>query len=651
MTESVPLTPDVLVYAMRSADDPQVAPDGSRVLYGLSQTDSDSRRRRTELWLCGIDGSAALPLRGAGQPGSGGRWAPDGRQVAFVAPDGDGSAIWVQVAEEGATARRVTRHAQQVADLAWSPDGRSLAYTTDFDPDNPGEQPAPGGPPKVSVTRRIDYKEDGRGWLGDVRSHVFVVDVDSGQRRRVSTALLDHNNPQWSPDGRWLAVQVPDRAAMRTRLTMLDAGPEPGYDRPVSPDDGMVQTWAWAPTGQRLVYACDVGHSLYPDYYVYDYTTGGTRRLTDGNRSVPASGSGPPSHPVWLDEREVLLHTTLAGGSALEVLDTDTGAVRLLHQGQCRNSGLSVDRSGRYVVQGHSSPSRSGEIAVYDRESGQPAAITALNDEVLGERRPAGSENFQVKCGRFDIDCWLLTPPDFSPDRSYPVILDIHGGPTSDYGYGFMAHQQCLATHGFLVLYANPRGSTSYGREFAQQVILDWGGGDCADVLAALDAVLERPYADPARTGVFGISYGGYLTSWIIGHTDRFAAAACGEPIFDLESDYGTSDVAFNGLERHGGGPPHVERAWYLEHSPSTFAHNTRTPTLIFAGEADQRCPIGQSEQMFTALKKVGCETEFARYPGGSHMFFVAGPPEHRVDFLSRTLGWFTDHLGSAGGR
>jgi len=645
---SSPLTPDVLVYQLRSADEPQVSPDGASVLYALTSVDRGTLRRRSEMWLCGVDGSAARPLLAGGQPGSGGRWSPDGGRVAFVGAGDDSGAILVHELGDPGAARPVTRHAQDVADLAWSPHGRQIAYTTSYDPENPDEQPEPAErPPKVRVTRRIDYKEDGRGWLGDVRSQVFVVDVDSGERRRCSSDLLDHNCPRWSPDGMSLAVEVVNGADMNTRLVLLDAGS--GDARPVSPDEGMIEVWAWSPGGDRIVYSCDVGHTLYPDWYLFDVAGGDTRRLTDDNRSVPASGSGPPPFPVWLDERQVLLHSRLGGASALEVLDTGTGTVTLLHRAGCRNNGLSVDDAGRYVVQAHTSPGAFGEITVYDRESGVPAPITSLNADVLREHPPARSEQFQVKSGPYDIDCWLLTPPDFSPDQRYPVILDIHGGPTSDYGYGFMAHQQCLATNGYLVLYANPRGSTSYGRDFAAQVIRDWGGGDCADVLAGLDAVLQRPYADPARTGVFGISYGGYLTSWILGQTARFAAAACGEPIFDLESDWGTSDVAFNGLERHGGGPPHAQAQWYLEHSPSTFAHRIRTPTLVFAGEADHRCPIGQSEQMFTALKKAGCEAEFARYPGGSHMFFAAGPPQHRADFLGRTLGWFAEHLGQAG--
>ncbi|MEO7556387.1 MAG: S9 family peptidase, partial [Acidimicrobiales bacterium] len=634
-----------LAYGLRVGEDPRVSPDGTRVLYTLKRVDPDTLRNRREVWLCAIDGSSPLPF--ATVPGSGGCWSPSGSQVAFIGGAGaDGrSAIYVQDVEAGAEARQVTAHAQTIEDLAWSPDGDRIAYTTDFDPQNPDERALPpGSAPPVRVTGRIDYKQDDRGWLGDVRSHVFVVDVASGHRHRVSGPALDHLYPSWSPDGRWLAVRVPAGARLSTPLVLLD--PDSGASRTVSPDDGIVDVWAWSPDGGRLLYSCDIGLSLSADYYLVELATGDTRRLTVDHQASPAGGARP-SFPVWLDDQHALLHSTLAGGSVLEVLDTATGDVDLVYRGQCRNSGLSVDSRGRYVVQAHQSPTSYGEVSVFDRDRGVLARITTHNDATLAAHPPAGSEQLEVKSGEHTIDCWLLTPPDFDAAQRYPVVLDIHGGPNSDYGYGFLAHQQCLATDGFLVVFANPRGSTSYGRAFAQAALRDWGGGDCDDVIAALDAVLARPYADPTRTGVFGISYGGYLVSWLIGHTDRFAAAVCGEPIFDLVSDYGTSEVAHNGLERYAGGPPHEQRQWYLERSPSTYAHRARTPTMVFAGEDDHICPIGQSEELFTALKKAGCEAQLVRYPGGSHMFFANGLPEHRADLLSRTLSWFHEHLRS----
>ncbi|MDQ3167898.1 MAG: S9 family peptidase, partial [Chloroflexota bacterium] len=423
------------------------------------------------------------------------------------------------------------------------------------------------------------------------------------------------------------------------QLVLFDA--DSAESKAIAADDCAIHEWAWSPGGDRIIYAGDpIPHTFQADFFLHDLASGATRRLTDDLASDPAA------QPVWLDERRVLVHAMRAGASQLEILDTVTGRTEVVTRWEARHSGLSVDRAGRYAVQDRMSPTSFGEINVYDRESATDRVVVSPNAEVLANHPPAGWERFEIQRGEFTIESWLFKPPDFDPAKRYPVILDVHGGPNGNYGPGFLAHEQCFATNGFLVLVPNARGSTSYGRRFAQQVLGDWGGEDYRDLMASLDAVLQRPYADPARTGIFGISYGGYMTAWVISQTTRFAAAACGEPFFDLESSYGTSMNGYRGIETHAGGPPHLRREWYDAHSPSTFAHQTRTPTLIFQGEADETCPLGQSEQMFVALHKAGCEVEFARYPGGSHMFFVFGPPEHRVDFLTRTLGWFKEHLG-----
>jgi dipeptidyl aminopeptidase/acylaminoacyl peptidase len=251
-----------------------------------------------------------------------------------------------------------------------------------------------------------------------------------------------------------------------------------------------------------------------------------------------------------------------------------------------------------------------------------------------------------VTRGDLTIDAWLLFPANFDPDKRYPLILDVHGGPHGYYGFGFNAVQQCLSTNDVLVLYSNPRGSTSYGRDFAERVLRDWGGEDYLDLQAVVDSVIDRPYVDPQRLGIYGYSYGGYMTAWTIGQTNRFSAAVCGAPCFDLESMYGTSDIGHVFGDVQWGSEPHQDPAWYAAHSPSYFAHKARTPTLIIHGEADHRCPIGQGEQMFVALKKAGCEVEFARYPDGSHQFLNSSYPEHRADALGRILGWFKQHLG-----
>jgi dipeptidyl aminopeptidase/acylaminoacyl peptidase len=341
----------------------------------------------------------------------------------------------------------------------------------------------------------------------------------------------------------------------------------------------------------------------------------------------------------------VLVHAVRAGESGLYRFNVESAELRLEHAARSVNVGFSVDRSRRYVAQAHSGFDSFGEIAVYDREANERRLITRNNTHLLEDAPPAGWEAFQVERNGMTIDAWLLKPPDFDPDKHYPVVLDVHGGPHGFHGFAFNPMQQTLASHGFLVVFSNPRGSGSYGREFAQMVRCDWGGEDYLDLLAVLDAVLERPYADPDRTGIWGYSYGGYMTAWAIGHTQRFKAAVCGAPCFDLESMYGTSDISHAWGPLEWGGKPHEASEAFAAHSPSTFAHRATTPTLIVQGEADERCPIGQGEQMFVALKQAGCEVEFARYPGGAHAMLRVGPPSHRADVLERLLGWFTDHL------
>lgn len=633
------LTPQTLAFELTTASDPQISPDGTQITYTLAAVGTDDHRVRREVWMCGIDGTQPRSLTPGSRSASGARWSPDGASIAFAVTDENGCAIAVLAPGAPCDSREIARHTQAIDELTWSPNGRQIAYTTLFDPDNPNERPAePGASPSVRATRRLDYKQDGRGYLGDRRNQVFVADIATAACRRLTSDPVDHDAAQWSPDGRSIGMRVHlcDRAG--DQLVVLDV--DSGETKRVGPGTGLITHWVWSPDGAQILVAADPDQSLQPDFYLHRFCSGTTERLTTDLRSAPEAVS-----PIWLDGRRVLYHALLAGASVLEMLDMRSGEIETIERPQARNAGLSIDRAARYVVQSESSLASVGEIRVFDRRSGQARTITQHNVSLLDERRTAAWDTFAVRRGEFEIDVWLLKPPDFDPDLCYPVILDVHGGPNANYGYGFLAHEQCLAAHGFLVVFANPRGSTSYGRHFAQQVVRDWGGEDYHDVMAALDEVLRLPYADADRTGIFGFSYGGYLTSWAIGHTNRFKAAVCGEPIFDLESDYGTSDVAFNGLERYGGGAPHEESEWYAAHSPSTWAHRTRTPTLIVHGEADARCPIGQSEQMFVALLKAGCETEFVRYPEGSHMFFAEGLPEHRADFLSRTVAWFKDHL------
>ena len=643
-----PLTPELLIYGIVAAGDPQLSPDGARVVYSLGRADREHDRGTSQIWQSDLDGANPRQLTWTGDRNREARWSPDGRSIAFVSDRLQGSSgLFVLPMDAPGEARELTRHRQAIGGLAWSPGGRSIAYTTTFDPDNPDEQPLPEGrPPKVRVTRRLDYKQDNRGWVNDARGQVFVVDVASGERRMLTREPHDLWFPQWSPDGRTLAARVTGASGIYSRLALVDAAT--GHTRRVGPESGSVGVWAWSPGSDRILFDGDTEPSAAVDLFLYSLNDDAIRRLTTDLPCTPDAGFPTvvaPSQPVWLDDSEVVFHAIRAGESCVYHFNVESAELRRELATGSVSVGFSVDASKRYVAHAHTSLDGLGEIAIYDRQSGERRLITRLNTGLLATAPPAAWDRFDVERDGTIIEAWLLKPADFDPSRKYPVVLDVHGGPHGFHGFAFNNIQQVLASHGFLVVYANPRGSGSYGREFAQMVRCDWGGEDYLDLMTVLDALLERPYADADRLGIWGYSYGGYMTAWAIGQTPRFKAAVCGAPCFDLESMYGTSDIGHAWGPYEWGGQPHEASEAFAAHSPSTFAHRARTPTLIMQGEADERCPIGQGEQMFVALKQAGCEVEFARYPGGAHAMLRVGPPSHRADFLERLLGWFTDHL------
>jgi len=641
------IDPTALVYDVQTPVEPQISPDGARIVYTLSRADRATRKTSGQLWLCDRDGGNAQQITASGQQNGGARWSPDGRQIAFVsdrvaAPAKQG--IFVLPADQPGEARHLTSHNQAIGDLAWSPDGTTIAYTTAFDPENPNEEPPKEGEPaRVKVTRRLDYKFDGRGYLGDARTQVWTVDVASGERRRLTGEPVDHNQPVWSPDGRALAVRRQTSDGWTRVIAIIDVAS--GEISQVGDINGAHLTAAWSPSGERLVLTGDPGHTYQPDLYLYDVARREIRRLTEDLAVLPAEGINDTAM-VWLDERRVLINAVEHARHGLYVLDVESGQLERRSSEDATTIGISVDAAGRYVAQAYASFASVGEISVHDLREASTSVVTHYNDELVAGAGPAGWERFEIERGGFTIESWLLKPADFDATRRYPLVLMIHGGPNSFYGYRFLANQQLLANHGYLVVLPNPRGSTSYGREFTVQVLGDRGGEDYLDLMAVVDEVAARPYVDAERIGIYGYSYGGFMTSWMLGQTTRFKACVCGAPSVDLASQFGTSDIGWHYDTTQYGARPHEQPDWYRDHSPITYAHRATTPTLLVSGESDLRCPTSQAEEFFVALKKAGCEVEFVRYPGVGHGFASAGPLPYREDFLARTLGWFDRYLG-----
>lgn len=634
------LSPEQIIYDLAAVSDPQISPDGTQVLFTRGQANRGRKVSLSQIWVCSIDGSDARPLELDGARNSAPRWSPDGSAFVYVSNSEDGSAL-VYKSFEGGPARELAFHPTAITAPAWSPDGELIAYNTEFDPDNPtAAKPGKDDAPRVRVVRRLDYKQDNLGFLNDVRQHVWIVDIHGNGRRKVTQQAKDYLNPSWSPDGSLIAAKVPLRNGMRGQLAIIDV--ESGHETLVGPPEGNIGCWSWSPDGSRLLIAGDDTQTWQFDLFLYDVQTQSLRRLTNDLAFQPDAGTAsflPPSQPVWMSATTAMVHGQERGASGLYAVDVDAETVEPVIWWPAQHIGLNADQSGQRFLQSASSSEIAGVLIRFDRSTGETTTLFDPNQDVV---TAVDSELMTIERDGYDIDIWLIKPADFDPATTYPVILDIHGGPNSWYGHAPSNMDRALAGAGYLVAYSNPRGSGTYGRKFTQEVINDWGGGDFEDLMAVMDHVLELPYTDASRTGVYGYSYGGFMAAWIIGHTNRFKAAVIGAPVVDLISFFGQADIGHDFGPMQIGGTPWENEPEYRFRSPLTYLDNVETPVLILHGEADDRVPIGQGEQLFATLASMGKEVEFVRYPGGSHVSVTrTGYPAHRVDYLERLIGWF----------
>jgi len=655
---SIPISPEHAVNDLPKLGGARISPDGERIIYVRTQVNIETGKDESQIWICGADGTDRRRLTWTGTSNSGPIWSPDGTAIAYVSRrDGDHPNAICVLGFSGGEARIMSQHGASPSDLAWSPDGSTIAYTVAVDPENPNETRRDSkAPAPVRVVRRIDYKQDGYGYLNDVRTQVFVVDVVSGERRQLTSELIDHLQPIWSPEGKRLAVTLPHKNGVRARLGVIDV--ETGDLEAGGFENGDMGNFAWSPDGASILF--DGNETGLPNnvLFMYDVAHKRVRKLADELEFLPDSGSGESATPVWLDETTALVHGFDRGASGLWTIDTSSSAgsgagkvtdgnkTTRIGRWEALHAGLSVSADGKRIVQTMTDLNGTVGLITIVRATGEKTLLFNGAAAFFAESPAPQWEKVSIERAGFAIEGWLLKPADFDESKRYPLVLDVHGGPHGSYGYGIRVFETTLATNGLLVLLVNPRGSSTYGHDFAVAVMSDWGGEDWKDLEAILDHVIARPYVDRERTGIYGYSYGGYMTSWVIGHTDRFKAAICGAPAFDLESFFGTSDIGHVFIPEEIGGTPWEARDALLAHSPSTFIHQATTPTLIVHGEADERCPIGQGEQMFISLKKIGCEVEFARYPGGYHGFVSKGEPAHRIDYFTRTIAWFKKYLG-----
>jgi dipeptidyl aminopeptidase/acylaminoacyl peptidase len=642
--------PAEYVYDLVTVATPSLSPDGTRVAFVRGTVDTDEKASRSTIMIADLPGTTPRPFT-QGPADSAPKFSPDGDSIAFLRADESGTKqIWI-IALGGGDPRQLTRGTEAAVDHAWSPDSRSLAFVSRVDPD---AMPADGDPkhdhkrdPRGRVARRIRYRHDEHGWLGDAFNQLFTVNGETGETRQLTDGAGDCAVPIWSPASDRIAFvcdEVEDRdISNNAEVRVIDTT---GKRDPRTWSEGLFRIWAlsWSAHGTQLA-ALGTDDALMWDpreASLFILEPGKPcRNLTNGSYT-----SDPLAQEVrWAADGRIYFIGDRRGESFLCQVEPVDGALTARVGGGLKYTAWSLDDAAQNAAMVEVTTAAIDNVIHVDLSTGARTQLTAYNEPYLEEHPPATMEKFKVHQGGQEIECRVLLPPGFDASRRYPMILDIHGGPNSRFYDWYDPYQQIIATAGYVVLGVNCRGTSSYGLDFAKMVLGDWGGEDYRDIMAGVDEMCSRDYIDADRIGLHGSSYGGYMGSWIIGHETRFKAAIVGAPVSNLHSFYGTSDIGVSFAEMNWGGTTIELRDALLKHSPLTYVDNVTTPVFLYHGENDQRCPIEQSEQYFVALKRQGKVVDFVRFPGCSHGFRKLGHPKLRVECSQRILDWLAKYV------
>jgi len=640
------------LFDLEVATDPQISPDGRTIAYVRKSNDIMTDRARSTIWLVDAATGQQRPLLAGSGSYSSPRWSPDGGRLAYIGSDGGSTQLYVRWMASGDSAR-ITGLPDSPDSIAWSPDGRRVAYSMFVPDDGPKLGAAPDNKPDgakwadpLQVIDAVTYRFDGAGYFKPGYNQIFWVPADGGAATQLTFGPTNAGaQVSWTPDSR--AVLFSANLGKNWERDVNDAeiyrvGIDGGAPVALTSRKGPDVSPAVSPDGRQIAYVGndDNGRANVDTKLSVMNIDGSNRRLLTGNfdRSV---GS-----PVWAsDGRSIYVQYDEHGSNRIARVGLD-GSVHDVATGLTA-SGLDRPYSG-----GEFSVSRGGAVAITTGDNLHPSDVglatggsvrklTHLNQQlqakVLGQpQKLAVTSSFDQR----PIDAWMITPPDFDAAKKYPLILEIHGGPWAAYGPTFSTDDQLYAAAGYVVVYANPRGSTSYGQAFEDEIDKNYPGHDYDDLMSAVDAAIATGHVDPNELFVTGGSGGGVLTAWIVGKTDRFRAAATQKPVIELASFALTTDFL-------AGFSPgwRKERPWedpmgYWKYSPLSLVGNVKTPTLVVVGSEDYRTPVSQAEQYYAALQLRGIPTALVKVPGASHGSIAARPSQAAAK-ASAILAWF----------
>jgi len=653
------------VFDLQWVSDPEISPDGRSIAYVRMSFDIKTDRPRGVIWLVGADGKHARPLSDAVSSAAP-RWSPDGSRLAYLGRAADGSTqLFVYWTENGVTAA-ISNFTDSPRGLAWSPDGRWLAFTMPVAaerkplkvdlPETP-KNAKWAEPPKL--IDRMVFRADGEGYLPNVFSQLFIVGADGGAARQLTHGDFDHEGPPaFEADGKSVLVTANRRSdadyepldSEIYRVDLADGSIHALTDRR-GPDHHPVVS----PDGKHIAYLGfdDKRLGYQPtQLYVMDIDGSHSHSLTPDLDRDAAS-------PHWTgDSRSILFQYEDHGSIKIAAIDL-AGKMRVMADDVGGNDVTRPYSGGSFS----SAANGSGANVRFAYTKAAPLApaalatgtsprdivtLTALSGTVLDDRTLGTVEelSFDSSVDKRKIQGWIVKPPGFDAAKKYPFLLEIHGGPFAAYGPNFAAEIQLYAAAGYVVLYLNPRGSTGYGEQFADLIHHDYPDNDYGDLMSGVDAVVGRGYVDPERLFVTGGSGGGVLSAWIVGHTDRFRAAVVVKPVINWTSFVLTADMTNYFYRYWFGGFPWDDEQSYWKRSPLAYVGNVHTPTMLMTGEVDYRTPSTEAEQFYQALKLRKVDTALVRVPNASHD--ISARPSLLIDKVAYVLAWFKSHDAKA---
>ena len=642
------------VFELEYATDPQFSADGDSIVYVRNFMDIMKDRKRSNLWRIDLDGDNHRPLTNGLKNNNNPRFSPDGTMLAYTSNESGKSQIMVRFLDTGQTFE-VAQLQNGASRLTWSPDGQHIAFNAFVPGKDKTYAALPAAPEgaewakKAIYIEELQFRNDGRGFVKPGNSHVFVVPAMGGTPRQVTSGAFNHTSAiSWARDGSKLyfsANRHDDHKSETRNSEIYSVDLMSGEITALTDRFGPDGNPAVSPDGNMIAYSgSDDKRMGYHNNVLYVMNVDGT-----GKKALTESLDRSAGTFHWVGDEIYFQYTDLGTNKVAKVdMNGDIDDIA---------SGISGTSFGRPYAAGTFNVAQNGMIAmtyadamdqanigVVGRRGGDVTQITEINADLLDHRKLGMVEEVWYKSSHDgqDIQGWLVKPTDFDASKKYPLILEIHGGPFSAYGPHFSAEIQLMANAGYMVLYTNPRGSTSYGYEFANLIHHNYPGNDYDDLMSGVDHVIEMGNVDADKLYVTGGSGGGVLSSWIIGKTDRFKAAVVAKPVINWTSFTLYSDMSLSSAKYWFGSMPWDDQAEYWRRSPLSLVGNVSTPTMLLTGELDMRTPMPESEQYYQALKMREVEAALVRIPGSYHG--ITTRPSNLITKIQHVVKWFDEH-------